>query len=229
MSLACHAVGRRGAFAFDIGFDSPARCVAVVGPSGCGKTTFLHALAGLITGCAAQIRIDDTPVLDDRHVRQPVHRRAVGYVFQDIRLFPHLTVEQNIAFAGPYGRHAMTVSRALELMDLRGFERRRPGGLSGGEARRVALARALVAQPRLLLLDEPFTGLDVQRRERLAPYLLRLRDEAGLPMILVSHDPRDLALIAQDVVVVQEGRVAISRTSKAENGLPMTDLPGHGG
>lgn len=145
MSLACHAVGRRGDFRFDIDFESPANAVAVVGPSGCGKTTFLHALAGLLADSTAQIRIDDASVLDDTAERRPTHRRAVGYVFQDIRLFPHLTVEQNIAFSRPYGGNEMTVAQALDLMDLRGYERRRPAGLSGGEARRVALARALTA------------------------------------------------------------------------------------
>jgi len=208
MSLACHAVGRRGDFTFDIGFESATRAVAVVGPSGCGKTSFLHGLAGLLAVSTARIRIDDATVIDDAIARKPPHRRAVGYVFQDIRLFPHLTVEQNIGFARPYGGDELTVAHSLDLMDLRGYERRRPASLSGGEARRVALARALAARPRLLLLDEPFTGLDVGRRERLAPYLLRLRDEVCLPMIVVSHDPRDLELIAQDVVTVAGGVVA---------------------
>ena len=205
MRLACHAAGRRGDFAFDLGFDSEARAVAVVGPSGCGKTTFLHGLAGLLPGSTARVAIDGEILLDDTVLRRPAYRRSVGYVFQDVRLFPHLTVEQNIAFARPYGGDELTVAHALDLMDLRGFERRRPASLSGGEARRVALARALAARPKLLLLDEPFTGLDVQRRERLAPYLMRLREDAALPMIIVSHDPRDLHLIAEEVVHITAG------------------------
>jgi len=220
MSLACHAVGRRGDFTFDIGFESDTRAVAVVGPSGCGKTSFLHGLAGLLAVSTARIRIDHAPVLDDAVARKPPHRRAVGYVFQDIRLFPHLTVEQNIGFARPHGGDELTVAHALDLMDLRGYERRRPASLSGGEARRVALARALAARPRLLLLDEPFTGLDVGRRERLAPYLLRLRDEVCLPMIVVSHDPRDLELIAQDVVTVAGGVVASAPNVSSSEDTP---------
>lgn len=204
MRLACHAAGRRGDFVFDIGFESEARAVAVVGPSGCGKTTFLHGLAGLLADSTALVRIDGDILLDDAVLRRPTYRRSVGYVFQDVRLFPHLTVEENIAFARPYGGDEPTIAHALDLMDLRGFERRRPASLSGGEARRVALARALAARPKLLLLDEPFTGLDVQRRERLAPYLLRLREDAALPMIIVSHDPRDLNLIAEDVIHIAE-------------------------
>ena len=205
MTLSCHAAGRRGDFAFDIGFDSSARAVAVVGPSGCGKTTFLHGLAGLLGDSTARVRIDGDVLLDDAVLRRPAHRRSIGYVFQDVRLFPHMSVEENLAFARPYGGDELTVAHALDLMDLRGFERRRPASLSGGEARRVALARAFAARPKLLLLDEPFTGLDVRRRERLAPYLLRLREEAALPMIIVSHDPRDLDLIAEDVVHIAEG------------------------
>ncbi|MBX9616829.1 MAG: ATP-binding cassette domain-containing protein [Caulobacteraceae bacterium] len=205
MTLSCHAVGRRGDFAFDFGFQSQARAVAVVGPSGCGKTTFLHGLAGLLGDSTARVRIDGEVLLDDGVLRRPAHRRSIGYVFQDVRLFPHMSVEENLAFARPYGGDELTVAHALDLMDLRGFERRRPASLSGGEARRVALARALAARPKLLLLDEPFTGLDVQRRERLAPYLLRLREDAALPMIIVSHDPRDLDLIAEDVVHLADG------------------------
>lgn len=205
MKLACQARGRRGAFAFDFAFESRHRAVALVGPSGCGKTSFLHGLAGLLKHGSARIQIDGDLLLDDGIDRRPAHQRRIGYVFQDVRLFPHLTVRQNIAFSQPYGGDRLTVAEALHLMDLEGFEDRLPAALSGGEARRVALARALAAKPRLLLLDEPFTGLDASRRERLAPYLMRLRDQADLPMILVSHDPRDLDLIAGETVVMGVG------------------------
>ena len=200
MRLSCRARGRRGAFAFDFAFESAHSAVALVGPSGCGKTSFLHGLAGLVRDGTARIETGDEVLIDDTVRRSPAHQRQVGYVFQDVRLFPHLTVRENIAFSHPYGGDRLTVEEALHLMDLEGFEDRRPAALSGGEARRVALARALAAKPRLLLLDEPFTGLDAQRRARLVPYLRRLRERADLPMILVSHDPEDVALITDATI-----------------------------
>ena len=207
MSFSLHVRARRGDFDLNVAFDTDARALAVVGPSGAGKTTLLQGLAGLIATDEVRLIIGDTPVVDTAAgLAPPTHRRGVGYVFQDGRLFPHMTVGANVGFARPYARDPLSVADALRLVDMEGFEHRRPAGLSGGETRRVAIARALSARPRLLLLDEPFAGLDDARRQALIPYLLRLRDEVGVPMILVSHDDRDVSALAQSVMTIDQGR-----------------------
>jgi molybdate transport system ATP-binding protein len=199
MSLAFDLSVRRGDFSLDLSVETAARALAVSGPSGAGKTSLLQGLAGLIAVERARLVIGGETVVDTAaSLAPPVHRRRLGYVFQDGRLFPHLTVAQNIAFAHRYVADPLPVAEALDLVDMAGFEHRRTDTLSGGEARRVAIVRALAARPRLLLLDEPFTGLDAARKAALTPYLLRLRDRAGVPMIVVSHDDRDLAALAED-------------------------------
>ena len=207
MRLAFHVRARRGDFELDVAFDTESRALAVVGPSGAGKTTLLQGLAGLIPTDETRLTVGGEAVVDlAAGLAPPTHRRGVGYVFQDGRLFPHMTVGANVGFARSYARDALTVAAALRLVDMEGFEHRRPSGLSGGEARRVAIARALLPRPRLLLLDEPFAGLDDARRQALIPYLLRLRDEVGVPMILVSHDARDVSALAQTVLEIDCGR-----------------------
>ena len=207
MSVALHVRARRGSFDLDVAFETDARAIAVVGPSGAGKTTLLQGLAGLIPTDETRLIIEGEPIVDTiTGLKPPTHRRGVGYVFQDGRLFPHMTVGANVGFARSYSRDPLTVAEALRLVDMDGFEHRRPAGLSGGEARRVAIARALLPRPRLLLLDEPFAGLDDARRQALIPYLVRLRDEVGVPMILVSHDDRDVRALAQTVMTIDGGR-----------------------
>jgi molybdate transport system ATP-binding protein len=140
-----------------------------------------------------------------------VHRRRVGYVFQDARLFPHIDVRGNL----DYGRRMNGLSRDTaqenrlnEMLNIGHLLDRRPGQLSGGERQRVALGRALLARPRLLLLDEPLGSLDEDRKAEILPYLMRLRDEAGVPMVYVSHDPDELRQLASQVVMLKRGRVA---------------------
>jgi molybdate transport system ATP-binding protein len=207
VSLALRVRVSRGDFDLDVAFDTDARALGVVGPSGAGKTTLLQGLAGLIPTNDTRLVIGGKVVVDTLvGLNPPTHRRGVGYVFQDGRLFPHMTVGANVGFARSYAVDPLTVAEALKLVDMEGFEHRRPAGLSGGEARRVAIARALLARPRLLLLDEPFSGLDDARRETLIPYLVRLRDEVGIPMILVSHDERDVSALAQTILAIEHGR-----------------------
>lgn len=207
MSIAFEVRAHRGDFTLDVAFEAAANSIALIGPSGAGKTTLLEGLAGLSRVDEARLAVKDQVLVDTTAgLAPPTHLRRIGYVFQDGRLFPHMRVGANVGFSRPYAADALSVGEALRLVDLEGFEDRWPVGLSGGEARRVAIARALVGRPRLLLLDEPFTGLDAGRRAALVPYLLRLRDEVGVPMIVVSHDDRDVADLAQAVLTISAGR-----------------------
>jgi molybdate transport system ATP-binding protein len=180
---------------------------AVMGPSGAGKTSLLEAVAGLRTRTRGRVVVDGEPLLDDgRGVRLPPERRRVGYVPQDAQLFPHLTVRENVLFGAraPHGR----VSGLLEALELARLLERRPGTLSGGERQRVALARALATDPRLLLLDEPLAGLDVALRDRVLPYLLRLRAEWNVPTLYVTHQLGEAIVLAESVLVLDRGHVA---------------------
>jgi molybdate transport system ATP-binding protein len=181
------------------------------GPSGAGKTTVINAIAGLVTPDRGRISLDGTVLFDrDRDIDLPVHRRGVGYVFQEGRLFPHLTVRQNLL----YGRwmrgvphDAAEEERIVSLLDVAPLLQRRPGKLSGGERQRVAIGRALLMRPRLLLLDEPFASLDAARKSEIVPYLERLRDGRGPPMIYVSHQPDEIRSIATAVLRIEAGTI----------------------
>ena len=180
---------------------------ALFGPSGSGKTTTLDAIAGLRKPRSGSIRVGGRVLFDAQaSVDLPPHQRHVGYVPQEPALFPHMDVRRNVL----YGRRPRqklelaTVVRMLEVGDL--LERRVPD-LSGGERQRVALARALMSAPDLLLLDEPLAAVDVERRRRILPYLLRVRDELGVPVIYVSHDRSEVDQLADRVLILDGGRV----------------------
>jgi molybdate transport system ATP-binding protein len=198
-------------FNLEVSFTSEGRVTGLFGTSGSGKTTLVSMIAGLLRPDRGAIAIDNE-ILDDRagRVHVPVHRRRIGYVFQDARLFPHLDVRQNL----DYGRRMNHLpadpakhTRVTDLLDIGRLLDRRPGQLSGGERQRVALGRALLSQPRLLLLDEPLGSLDTERKAEILPYLVRLRDEAGVPMVYVSHDADELRQLATDIVIIRRGRV----------------------
>lgn len=195
----------RGRFARGVRIESSARVVALTGPSGAGKTSVLNAIAGLLRPRAGRIVVDDRVLFDDaRRIDLPAHRRRIGYVFQDARLFPHLDVRRNLG----YGRHArrevqaFAFDQVVELLGIAPLLARRPANLSGGEAQRVAIGRALLSQPALLLLDEPLSALDQARREELIPYLQRVRDDLAIPMLYVSHTLDDVRRIADEVHVL---------------------------
>lgn len=200
-----------GDFAVEASFTTEGRVTGLFGPSGTGKTSIISMIAGLLTPDHGSIALDDV-VLDDsaRGIHVPAHRRRIGYVFQDARLFPHLNVEQNLH----YGRRMNKLApdphaflHIIDLLNLGNLLRRRPGQLSGGERQRIALGRALLIEPKLLLMDEPMASLDRNRKNEILPYLTRLRDEGGVPMVYVSHDADELRQMATHVVLLQGGRV----------------------
>jgi molybdate transport system ATP-binding protein len=184
---------------------------AIVGPSGAGKTTLLHLVAGLIRPDAGRIVLGTDVLVDTgRGVFVPPDRRRIGYVTQESRLFPHLTVRQNLAYGHwftPVPERRLSPSVVVPMLDLDGLLARRPSKLSGGERQRVALGRALMTSPRLLLLDEPLAAVDVARRQDILPYLDRLRRELALPTLYVTHAVEEIATRAEAVVAMDEGRV----------------------
>jgi molybdate transport system ATP-binding protein len=200
-----------GDFLLSAAFESQGRVTGLFGASGAGKTSLVNMIAGLLTPDRGTISIDgDT--LDDtaKGIHVPAYRRHIGYVFQDARLFPHLDVRQNL----DYGRRMNSLpddpaqqKRVTELLDIGHLLNRRPGKLSGGERQRVALGRALLSKPRLLLLDEPLGSLDEGRRAEILPYLVRLRDDAQIPMVYVSHDVAEMRQLATQIVMLRRGSV----------------------
>jgi molybdate transport system ATP-binding protein len=200
-----------GEFSLSATFESEGRVTGLFGASGSGKTSLVNMIAGLLRPDRGTISIDGD-ILDDtdKAIHVQPWRRRIGYVFQDARLFPHLNVTQNLDYGRRMNRLAEDAAqrkRVTELLDIGHLLDRRPGKLSGGERQRVALGRALLAKPRLLLLDEPLGALDEGRRAEILPYLVRLRDEARIPMVYVSHDPAELRQLATQIVLLKDGRV----------------------
>jgi molybdate transport system ATP-binding protein len=203
---------RDGEFTVSAYFATANGVTALFGPSGAGKTTLVNMIAGLVTPDRGRIAIADTVLFDSKaRINVPTHQRRIGYVFQEGRLFPHMTIAANLDFGRRMCRLAPDPAeraRIVELLDIGHLAQRRPGKLSGGERQRVAVGRALLMRPRLLLLDEPLASLDVARKREILPYLERLRDEVGIPMVYVSHQAEELRRIATSVVRLEAGRVA---------------------
>lgn len=191
-----------GTFMLDVDLRTAPGVTALFGPSGAGKTTLARCVAGLARPDAGRIALDGK-VLFGGGIDLPPHRRGIGYVFQEARLFPHMSVRGNLLYGAPRGAHPGEVAEMLGIGDLLA---RRPGGLSGGEAARVAIGRALLRAPRLLILDEPLAALDARRREAVMPWLERLR-EAGLPILYISHAIEEVARLADTLVLLRDGKV----------------------
>jgi molybdate transport system ATP-binding protein len=213
ISLACRI--DRGAFNLDVDLALPGRGVtALFGHSGSGKTTLLRVLAGLERVAGARVALGDEVWQDDaRKVFVPTHQRGIGYVFQEASLFPHLSVRANLEFGRKRLKPAEHRFDLLAVAELLGIERlldASPATLSGGERQRAAIARTLLASPRLLLMDEPLAALDMRRKLEILPYLERLHDELALPVVYVSHAADEVARLADHLVVLEEGRVLAS-------------------
>ena len=201
---------RVGELALDVAFTSDAAVTALFGPSGAGKTSVLNAIAGLLTPSCGRIVAHSNVFFDPPRVNLAPQARRVGYVFQEGRLLPHLDVRGNLLY-GRFFRRPAERSRDFDavvaLLDLAHLLTRRPRNLSGGEKQRVAIGRALLASPRLLLMDEPLAALDAPRKSEILYYIERLRDETRLPIIYVSHSVEEVVRLADRVVRMEEGRV----------------------
>lgn len=215
MTLSVDIQHRFGDFTLDVAFEAPPGLTALFGRSGAGKTSVVNAVAGLLRPGAGRVAIDDWTLFDIARGRWlPTHKRRVGYVFQDDRLFPHLTVRRNLLygrrFAGRTRSGGAAIDRIVDLLGVEPLLERRPARLSGGEKQRVAIGRALLAEPRLLLMDEPLAALDEARKAEILPYLERLRDETGIPILYVSHSVAEVARLATTVVAIAKGRAVLS-------------------
>jgi molybdate transport system ATP-binding protein len=196
----------RGKRLIEVGFTADGGVTALFGPSGIGKTTALDAVAGLLKPDRGRIIMAGRTAFDSAAgIDLPPERRACGYVFQDLRLFPHLTVRDNLLYGwrlAPAERRWMDLDEACRFLAIADLLERMPRTLSGGEAQRVAIGRALLSGPRLLLMDEPLTSLDAPRREEIVRVIERIRDDLKLPVLLVSHDRGDVERLADRVVAL---------------------------
>ncbi len=211
MSLRVDITHQVGAFGLEVAFEAGPGVTALFGPSGSGKSSIIYSIAGLSNPMSGRITLQDTVLYDASTGKNLApHKRRIGCVFQEGRLFPHLSVEGNIRFALRFAKGVGNVDEVVEMLGLKPLLSRRPGTLSGGEKQRVALARALLSNPELLLMDEPLAALDEPRKEEILPYLERLRDHANMPIIYVSHSLAEVARLADDLIVVQNGRIVTS-------------------
>lgn len=214
MTLEVEAKTRLGTFSLDAGFATEGGVTAIFGRSGSGKTTLINVIAGLVRPEHGRVVLDGEVLLDTgRGTDMPACRRRIGYVFQDGRLFPHLTVRQNLLYgrwfaAEEPGRESFDT--IVDMLALGPLLKRGTAKLSGGEKQRVAIGRALLASPRLLLMDEPLSSLDHQRKLEVVPFLERLRDQAKVPIIYVSHSVPEVSRLATTVVLMDGGQVVAS-------------------
>lgn len=214
MSLEVDIRHRLGAFSIDAAFSANKGVTALFGRSGSGKTSLINIIAGLMRPQSGRLAFNGDVLFEgDNRVFVPAHRRRFGYVFQEARLFPHLSVRHNLGYGRWFARHSQDgadFNRIVDLLGVKALLDRAPSNLSGGEKQRVAIGRALLSNPRLLLMDEPMAALDEERKAEILPYLERLRDEADIPIIYVSHSVAEVARLATKVIILENGRVSAS-------------------
>jgi len=210
MSLQVDIQATLGRFKLDVQMHAGQGATVIFGRSGSGKTSLINAIAGLSHPASGRISLNGDLLFDGaRGVHRPVHQRRIGYVFQDARLFPHLSVAENLDFGARFATVPLSAQQRLDVIDMLGIDAlltRRPAALSGGEKQRVALGRALLSAPRLLLLDEPLAALDAARKQEILPYFERLRAQGGPPMIYVTHDMSEIVRLADHLCILREGR-----------------------
>ncbi|WP_120631607.1 molybdenum ABC transporter ATP-binding protein [Ruegeria sp. EL01] len=211
MSLSVRLQHRLPGIDLDISFDAPPGVTVLFGRSGSGKTTIVNAVAGLLRPEAGRVAVNEWVLFDteQRHWL-PSHKRRLGYIFQEGRLFPHLNVRQNLAYGrwfAPKNARRENPDKVIEMLGIGHLLDRRPARLSGGEKQRVAIGRALLASPRLILADEPLAALDDARKAEILPYFERLRDEVSVPILYVTHSAAEVARLATSVVALQDGKV----------------------
>lgn len=210
-------------FTLDVSFAVDRDLVVLFGPSGAGKSLTLQAIAGLVTPDSGRIAVGERVLFDSlRQTDVPARHRDIGYLPQDYALFPHLTVAENVGFAlkkgWPWGwarPDRLRVAELLEIFKLAGLHDCLPRDLSGGQRQRVALARALIRRPQLLLLDEPFAALDTPLRAHMRRELLRVQADFKIPILIITHDPEDVATLAQSLVVYEAGRIVRAEPANA--------------
>ncbi|MGR9430539.1 molybdenum ABC transporter ATP-binding protein [Rhizobium leguminosarum] len=211
MTLIVEAKQRLGAFSLDAAFTSERGVTALFGPSGSGKTSMIRIIAGLARPDEGRVVLDGEPLTETATgIFVPKHRRRFGYVFQEARLFPHLSIRANLSYGRWFAArpaHGESFDHIVDLLGIETLLERSPSKLSGGEKQRVAIGRALLSSPRLLLMDEPLAALDDARKAEILPYLQRLRDETDIPIVYVSHSIAEVARLANQVVVMRDGKV----------------------
>ncbi|MEE8535762.1 MAG: molybdenum ABC transporter ATP-binding protein [Kiloniellales bacterium] len=223
---------RLGEFRLDATFSCQTNgIIAFFGRSGAGKTSLVNMLAGLLRPDRGRIVLKDQSLFDSElGIDLPPERRRLGYVFQEGRLFPHLSVRGNLSYGlkrAPPGERRITLDPIVALLGLESLLARRPGALSGGEKQRVALGRALLANPRLLLMDEPLAALDQPRKDEVLPFIERLRDEFAIPIVYVTHSMPEIVRLADTLVLVSKGRVeALGAVEEVTSRLDLRPLTG---
>jgi molybdate transport system ATP-binding protein len=233
MSLSVDIRHRLGTLQIDARFEMGSGLVALFGRSGSGKTSIINIIAGLIRPDEGRIVVDGETLVDTaRRIYVPRHRRRIGYVFQEGRLFPHMTVRQNLLYGrwfAPREARRDELDKVVEMLGIEGLLERRPGRLSGGEKQRVAIGRALLAAPRLLLMDEPLASLDEARKGEIMPYIERLRDRSGIPIVYVSHSVDEVMRLASTAVLLADGKVvAAGATEEVFHRLDLASQTGRG-
>lgn len=197
-------------FSLDVEFEAPDGITVLFGESGSGKTTTINAIAGLQTNCEGKVTLTDRVLFDsDSNTYLKPYQRKIGYIFQESRLFPHLTVEQNLNYAKRFKNVDKSVdfNHIVELLGIKHLLKRSPNSLSGGEKQRVAIGRALLSAPDLILADEPLAALDGARKAELLPYFKKLNRELGIPMLYVTHSPEEVLELADHVIALEQGRI----------------------